>query len=103
MCIRDSSYTVRFTVVVDPDATGTSGPLNNQAMAAGDAVDASGNPLTDPSGNPVVVTDDSDNGANPTGDNGEGTSDDPTPLLLPDLSVAKQANAVVPATGCKRQ
>ena len=53
------SYTVRFTVVVDPDATGTSGPLNNQAMAAGDAVDANGNPLTDPSGNPVVVTDDS--------------------------------------------
>ena len=92
------SYTVQFTVVVDPDATGTSGPLNNQAMVTGNAVDASGNPLTDPSGNPVVVTDDSDNGANPVGDNGVGTSDDPTPLLLPDLSVAKQANTVVPAT-----
>ncbi len=93
------SFVVEFTVTVDPDATGTSGPLDNQATAEGDAVDSMGNPLTDSSGNPLVTMDLSDNGADPNGDNGGGTSDDPTPLLLPDLRVGKQANSVTPVAG----
>ena len=34
-------------------------------------------------------TADSDNGTDPNSDNGSGTSDDPTPLAIPDLSTAK--------------
>ena len=90
------SFTVQFIVEVDPDATGTSSQLDNQATATGDAVDENGNPLTDSSGNPLVVTDDSDNGADPNSENGEGTSDDPTPLLLPDVGLAKSAGDAIP-------
>ena len=38
-----------------------------------------------------MVTDDSDNGTDPNSNNGEGTSDDPTPLLLPSVGLAKMA------------
>ena len=82
MLATGDSFTVQFTVEVDPDAVGAPGQLNNQVTAGGDAVDDNGNPLTDSSGNPIIVTDDSDNGTDPNSNNGEGTSDDPTPLLL---------------------
>jgi len=76
------SYVVQFTVEVDPDATGTSGALNNQAIVGGDAVDANGNPLNDANGDPIVTMDDSDSGTNPntnnTGADGDTSgSDDP--------------------------
>ena len=79
------SFVVQITVTVDPDATGTSGPLNNQATAGGDAVDDMGNPLTNAAGDPIVTTDLSDsgsdpNGTNPGGDGDTGGSNDPTPL-----------------------
>ena len=90
------SFTTQFTVEVDPDAAGAPGQLNNQVTAGGDAVDADGNPLTDSSGNPIMVTDDSDNGTDPNGDNGEGGSDDPTPLILPAVGLAKTAGDAVP-------
>ena len=82
-------FIVQITVVVDPDASGTSGPLNNQATTGGNAVDDMGNPITDSTGAPITTTDDSDNGTDPNSDNGSGTSDDPTPLAIPDLSTAK--------------
>ena len=94
------SFVVQFTTEVDPDAVGAPGALNNQATTGGDAVDSNGNPVTDSSGNPIVVTDDSDSGTDPNtsnaaapGDNG--TSDDPTPLLLPDIGLAKSAGDAV--------
>ena len=98
------SFVVQITVTVDPDATGTSGPLNNQATAGGDAVDDMGNPLTNAAGDPIVTTDLSDsgsdpNGTNPGGDGDTGGSNDPTPLAIPDLRVAKQANTVEEVAG----
>lgn len=97
------SFIVQFTVEVDPDASGTSGPLNNTATATGDAVDANGDPILDSAGNPVTTTDNSDSGSDPSGTNAgadgdTGGSDDPTPLLVPAVGVAKQANTVVVAT-----
>jgi fimbrial isopeptide formation D2 family protein/uncharacterized repeat protein (TIGR01451 family) len=95
-------YVVQFTVEVDPDATGTSGPLDNQVTTGGDAVDSNGDPITDSSEDPITAEDDSDSGSDPSdtnsgGDGDSGGSDDPTPLLLPDLSVGKQANTVTVA------
>ena len=74
------SFVVQFTVEVDPFAAGAPADLSNQVTVGGTAID--------PAGNPVSVTDDSDSGADPNGDNpgapGDmGTSDDPTPLLIP--------------------
>ena len=90
------SFTVQFMVEVDLDASGTSGPLDNQVVASGDAVDGQGNPILDSSGTPITATDDSDSGTDPNGDNSNdqgdmGTSDDPTPLLIPDVGIAKSA------------
>ena len=98
------SFVVQITVTVDPDATGTSGPLNNQATVGGDAVDDMGNPVTNAAGDPVVATDLSDsgsdpNGTNPGGDGDTGGSNDPTPLTIPDLRVAKQAHTVEEVAG----
>ena len=71
---------VQFTVEVNPFAAGAPTDLSNQVTVGGTALD--------PDGNPVAVSDDSDSGADPNGDNpgapGDmGTSDDPTPLLIP--------------------
>ena len=57
----------------------------------------------DPDGNPIVVSDNSDSGSDPNGDNSDapgdndmGGTDDPTPLLLPDIGLAKSAGDAVP-------
>ena len=91
------SFTVDFTVTVDPDATGTAQTRNNQASVNGQDV------TSDP-GNPVSVMDDSDSGINPVGTNsGEpgdmGTSDDSTPLEISDIGVAKQINTIAEVAG----
>ena len=64
-------------------------------------MDASGNPLTDSTGAPITATDDSDSGTEPSdanvgapGDNG--TTDDPTPLFIPNIGLAKVAGDAVP-------
>ena len=88
MCIRDRGDTVQvvFTVTIDPDAAGPStGGLTNQATTSGEALDENGNPILDGSGNPVTADDASDDGTDAT--NGE---DDPTPIIIPDISVAKE-------------
>ncbi len=95
------SFIFQFTVEVDPDATGTSMALDNQVTTSGDAVDDSGNPINDSSGTPIVATDDSDSGTDPsdtnTGEPGDtGGSDDPTPLNLPAVALAKSAGDAVP-------
>ena len=92
----DDTFEIVFTVTIDPDAGGTSSTgLENQATSTGAALDENGNPLVDATGNPITATDDSDNGTDPTGENGEDDADgtignDPTPIIIPDISVAKQ-------------
>ncbi len=75
---------VRLTVTLDPDASGASSELDNQATGRGD----------DPGG--MEVTDLSDDGTDPNthnptaaGDSGTGSHDDPSPIVLPDISVTK--------------
>ncbi|MEL6986280.1 MAG: hypothetical protein AAGK97_00470, partial [Bacteroidota bacterium] len=80
---------VMFVLEIDPDNPGAiygpDGVLENQATATG----------TDPNGG--IVTDLSDDGADPTGDNGDGDNMDPTPVILPDIGAAKAITDVVDA------
>ena len=72
----DDTFEIVFTVTIDPDAGGTSSTgLENQATSTGAALDENGNPLVDATGNPITATDDSDNGTDPTGENGEDDMD----------------------------
>ena len=66
----------------------------------GDAVDENGDPILDSTGAPITATDDSDSGADPSDPNSGapgdmGTSDDPTPLLIPAIGLAKEAGTPV--------
>ena len=75
--------TVRFTVTIDPDISGEAQPLTNQVQV--EAVDP----------NSDLITDTSDDGDDPTTSNpgspGDGGStDDPTPILIGDIGLAKQ-------------
>ena len=95
--LSGESFTVDFTVTVDPDATGTAQTRDNQATVTAEDI------TTDPI-NPVPVTDDSDGGIDPVGTNSGqpgdmGTSDDPTPLEISDIGVAKQVNTITEVMG----
>ena len=92
----DDTFEVVFSVTIDPDAGGTSSSgLENQAGSSGEGLDENANPLTDDTGNPITAVDDSDNGVDPNGENGEDNADgifgnDPTPIIIPDISVTKE-------------
>ena len=93
------SFVVRFTIQIDPDAAGAPTLLNNQVTVTGDAVDSNGDPILDGSGDPITATDLSDSGAtanstNPGADGDSGGSDDPTPLLIADIGLAKEVTEV---------
>lgn len=96
-----SSFVVSFDVVVDPDANvNTPHTADNQATTTGRALDENNDVITN-GGNPIVATDLSDSGTNVHTSNAgapgdAGTSDDPTPLVLPELGVAKR---LVTSTG----
>ena len=95
------SFTVEFTVEVDPDAAAAPGALDNQVTVGGNAVDDNGDAFLDSTGTPITTTDDSDsgtdpNGTNPDDDGDQGTSNDPTPLLIPSIGLAKSAGDAVP-------
>ena len=76
------TVTVRFAVTVDPDVTGESTPLNNQAQAT--AIDSDGMPVDD------VSDDGTDPGTTNSGFSGDtGTTDDPTPVEIGDIGLAK--------------
>ena len=88
MCIRDrnigDSFEVVFTLTFDP--SGAPSALTNQATSSGNGIDSNGNPLG------IQATDESDNGTDPTGENGEDDVDgtfgnDPTPINLPPIAV----------------
>ena len=76
------AVTVTFNVVVDGSELGANAPLENQAEGGG----------TDPGGTPI--SDPSDSGTDPNTDNpgapgDTGGSNDPTPLTIADIAVAK--------------
>ena len=87
------TFDVVFSVTVNPDLA--TGAIDNSATAGGEALDANGRPLTDGFGNPITASDVSDNGADPNAENGEEVTgdgvfaNDPTPLLIADLGLAK--------------
>ncbi|MEZ6134168.1 MAG: SdrD B-like domain-containing protein [Pirellulaceae bacterium] len=91
-----SSFEITFRVVVDPDGIdGQSNYVYNQAVATGRALDERGMPILDSSGRPTIVSDDSDSGfdthtTNPGEPGDAGSSDDPTPLILPEIGAAKR-------------
>jgi len=72
-------------------------------MAVGVALDENGNPFTSLGGIPLTVNDNSDSGNDPNSDNpiapGDmGTPDDPTPVQIPTINLAKsQSNVTTPA------
>ena len=93
------SFVFEFTVEID--AAQATGVLENQVTAGGDAVDEDGTPYTDSNGDPITAEDDSDSGADPSTDNPDdlgdhGTSDDPTPIYIPSIGIAKDAGDAVP-------
>ena len=82
------SFTITFTATLDPDASGTSSTLDNQATATG--VD-----VTTAPGTPFGVSDLSDSGTDTTttnpGQPGDtGGEDDATPIYLTDIALTKQ-------------
>ena len=92
------SFIFEFTVEID--AAQATGVLNNTVTVGGDAVDENGDPILDSTGAPITATDDSDSGADPSDPNSGapgdmGTSDDPTPLLIPAIGLAKEAGTPV--------
>ena len=91
---------VEFKVEIDPDAGGTAtAPLENQVSATATGVDENNVPFSDGTG-PLIASDESDSGTDPSTGNStdlgdHGTSDDPTPVYIPDLGLAKQAGVAV--------
>jgi fimbrial isopeptide formation D2 family protein/uncharacterized repeat protein (TIGR01451 family) len=105
------SFEITFSVVVDPDGVdGLSDAAENQATAGGRGLDEYGNPIF-AGGNPVIASDLSDGGANPNttnaGTSGDtGSSDDATPLTLPEIAAAKRlvsSEAISSGAGGERE
>jgi len=72
-------------VTIDPDGLDSvSQGLVNMANGGGDGVNPDGSSLTDTNGNPITVTDNSNNNVDPNND-----EDSSTPILIADLSIAK--------------
>ena len=87
------TFEISYTVTIDPDINGESVHLVNQAVGSGTGIGADGSQLF-ADGSLLVATDVSDNGANANAENGEASPDgvfgnDPTPIAIADLGVAK--------------
>jgi len=91
------SVTIAVTVAIDN--TSITSNLSNQATATGTFIDIAGNPVLDGIGNPVLVTDLSDAGTDPTTNNGAGGMDDPTLLQEPAVGLTKAVTSSAPAIG----
>ena len=77
------SFAFEFTVEIS--TVDVNGHLENQVSGSAEGIDAAGNSLFDSGGNRLVAQDVSDNGTDPTSENGEAGADgiygnDPTPL-----------------------
>ncbi|MEZ4962958.1 MAG: gliding motility-associated C-terminal domain-containing protein [Saprospiraceae bacterium] len=89
----------QVAIVVEVDNSEAIPVLENQATVTGVAIDGSGNPVTDGLGQPVTTSDPTDNGVNPTTNNGSGGTNDPTPLVVPAIALTKALVSSLPATG----
>ena len=87
----------QVTIIVEVDNSEAISPLENQATVTGTAIDEDGNPITDGNGDPVTTSDPTDNGVDPTTNNGEGGTDDPTPLEIPEIALTKALVSSMPA------
>ena len=92
---QGDSFEVTFVATLQPNADGTFGNIENQAQGAATAVDDNGNVLTDSNGAPLSAFDLSDEGDNPTGENGTDNTDgvphnDPTVVEYADLDLVKE-------------
>ena len=87
MLLPGELITVDVSVELNPSAVGADSPLMNQATASG----------KDP--NDTLTEDDSDNGAAPDGNNGEGGPDDPTPLDCLPARIAIMPDALTICAG----
>ena len=90
-----------FEFKVEINAALATGVLENTVTAGGTAVDEDGIVFQDANGDDITAEDDSDSGADPSDDNSDapgdmGTTDDPTPLLIANIGLAKEASAAVP-------
>ena len=86
LLVVGESFAIEFDVEIDPSEA--AGSVSNQIEGSGAAVDSSGNPLRDSSGNQLVGSDLSDSGTDPGTDNPSdasdaGTSDDATQFTPP--------------------
>jgi len=87
------TFEVTFIVTIDPDGIDSvSQGLENQGTAGGVGI----HPDTGAPDPALTTTDDSDNGVDPGAENGEDDGDntfgnDPTPVIIADVAVAKQA------------
>ena len=82
-------FSIQFEVTVDPDLSGQSSTLSNQATIQG----------ADPNAPSIMVFDESDSGSvtgttNPGQPGDLGTTDDPTPLEIAEIGVAKRVTNV---------
>jgi len=94
------SVTVQFVAELDPNAPGAPAILENQTMVSGTGIDpVTGGVLNVPNTNtPFVVNDLSDDGIDPDDTNNDfaGTGqNDPTPLVLSSIGLAKSVTNVV--------
>ena len=98
--VAGDSFTLAFDVIVDASGFDPTATTENSVSGSGAAVDANGDPILNANGDPVLVSDLSDSGADPAGDNpnepGDALgSDDPTPLNIPSIGLAKLAGDAV--------
>ena len=90
---------VTVEVVVAIDNSQITSTLTNQATVTGTAIDDLGNAITDGVGASVTASDLTDDGTDPTTNNGSGSTDDTTPLLFPDIGVTKAVTSTSPTIG----
>ena len=75
------SFTFEFMVAVNSQAGGQQ--LVNQIVGTGDAIDEDGNAIVDSSGAVLIAQDASDNGFDANSGNGNASSSDATPVVIP--------------------
>ena len=92
-----------FTLEFDVEVIASQLPADptNTVSADANAVDANGSPISNPDGTPLTASDDSDSGTDPSDGNigapGDTFgSDDPTPLQIPSVGIAKSSGDAVP-------
>ena len=88
-------FELSFTVTIDPDNSGASQGLSNQATVSAQGLNPDGTLMRNSDGSLAVASDVSDDGDSPTGENGNAVTNDgiegndATQILISDLGIAK--------------